>query len=190
MDEPKPIRSYRTRLSAEELGQRKRDRQRAYYVKNREKLLAQSKEWAAANPDAAKTRAKNYRDRNREELRERWKEDQRKRRASRTPEEHQAYKDALRRSVFKTKYGITVEEYDQQLARQNGVCAICKSSETSNDHYNGKPRRLAVDHDPITNKVRGLICRSCNLLLGNLGDTLENAKRYTEYLENPPWRTK
>src|SRR5437016_3981322 len=52
------------------------------------------------------------------------------------------------------KYDITVDQYKMLLERQNGVCAICGLPP--------KTRRLAVDHDHITKRVRGLLCFRCN----------------------------
>ena len=55
------------------------------------------------------------------------------------------------------KYGITHEDYDSMLKEQGNVCAICK-----------KPpkKKLDVDHCHTTGKVRGLLCRACNVLVG------------------------
>jgi hypothetical protein len=58
---------------------------------------------------------------------------------------------------LETVYGITVQEYDAMLARQGGVCKLCKR----------KPERtLCVDHCHVTGKVRGLLCGHCNSMLG------------------------
>src|SRR6476469_6189244 len=69
----------------------------------------------------------------------------------------------VRKSHLKRTYGITFEEYDFMLDRQNGVCAICKG-------VHG--RRLAVDHNHETGKVRGLLCGSCNAALFLLEDSI------------------
>lgn len=58
-----------------------------------------------------------------------------------------------KKSVLKSKYGITWGEYQEMFERQNGVCAICKKTEEN--------RMLAVDHrHDETKKVRGLLCGS------------------------------
>lgn len=62
-----------------------------------------------------------------------------------------------RRNALYRKLGITNEDYERMLAEQCGVCAIC-----------GKPpksKRLHVDHNHKTLKVRGLLCYSCNTKL-------------------------
>lgn len=67
----------------------------------------------------------------------------------------------VRKVALKYRYGITPEQYDQMCDTQKGLCAIC-----------GRPprrgKRLAVDHNHITNQVRGLLCGSCNMRLGVL----------------------
>jgi hypothetical protein len=70
------------------------------------------------------------------------------------------------------KYGITPEKYFILLEKQNGRCLICK---------NVSERRLAVDHDRVTGKIRGLLCTNCNLGIGFFRDSpilLESAAKY------------
>ena len=57
--------------------------------------------------------------------------------------------------------------------RQGNVCGICKTP--------GKP--LCVDHCHATGKVRGLLCRDCNLGLGNYKDNPVFTRAATAYLE-------
>lgn len=53
--------------------------------------------------------------------------------------------------------GVTDEEYARMLAAQGGGCAICGAKP--------KTRRLHVDHDHASGKVRGLLCHRCNRAL-------------------------
>ena len=72
-------------------------------------------------------------------------------------------------------YGISLADYEQMLADQNGVCKIC-----------GKPDpdfALSVDHCHKTGKVRGLLCGSCNFGLGKFYDSPNLLRRAAEYLE-------
>jgi hypothetical protein len=71
-------------------------------------------------------------------------------------EERKAYN---KRKNFKFKYGISVEEYDELLAAQGGLCAIC-----------GQEKKLFLDHDHVSKRVRGLLCRNCNVALGHFYD--------------------
>lgn len=72
--------------------------------------------------------------------------------------------ESKRKSNFKHRYKITIEEYDELFAKQNGVCAICEKKESLTK--SGKVHALAVDHNHETMKVRGLLCMNCNTRLG------------------------
>jgi hypothetical protein len=67
-----------------------------------------------------------------------------------------------RQTSLKQRYGLTLEDYDNLLQLQNGVCAICGRPPRGKT----KGRRLYVDHDQTTGRVRGLLCPSCNTTLG------------------------
>ena len=92
---------------------------------------------------------------------------------------------ADRKYRLKSKFGMTLEQYDAMFKRQGGRCAICRKP----------PRRiaLAVDHDhkkrgrPI-DAVRGLLCPYCNRwVLGHArGWTPKMFRVAADYLENPP----
>lgn len=84
---------------------------------------------------------------------------------------------------FKRKYGITIEEYNKLLEKQNYVCEICKNKETSVDGKNGSKRKLAVDHCHNSNKIRGLLCWRCNSMIGRLNEDVTLLKKMIVYLE-------
>jgi hypothetical protein len=77
-------------------------------------------------------------------------------------------------------YGITVHDYDAMLAAQKNVCAICLQTSKGT-----KRKRLHVDHDHQTGAIRGLLCVSCNIILGRWNDSPEIARRAVEYLLKP-----
>lgn len=79
---------------------------------------------------------------------------------------------------LKTMYGITIEEYDDMLKRQNGVCAICLKPESQS--Y----RRLAVDHNHTTGKVRALLCYGCNRGIGSFKENPDSLRSAADYLES------
>ena len=88
---------------------------------------------------------------------------------------------AGRRWRIGKRYGLTVEECDLKLEQQSGLCAICKQPEVSSDPRTGIIRRLAIDHDHLTNQFRGLLCINCNQALGKFKDDillLESAIAY------------
>lgn len=71
---------------------------------------------------------------------------------------------AQRRRVLKHRYGLTLEQYDEMMEFQSGVCAIC-----GEENESGQP--LYVDHCHESGKVRGLLCRRCNTLIGCAEDS-------------------
>lgn len=89
----------------------------------------------------------------------------------------------FKHNMLKAKYGITIEQYQEMLNRQNGNCAICEQQETVIDGRSGKVRTLAVDHCHSTKKIRGLLCGSCNKAIGCLKDSLELLQKAYKYLE-------
>ena len=74
--------------------------------------------------------------------------------------------------------GCTPEQYVEMLQKQHDVCAICKSK-------NKTKRQLAVDHDHKTGKIRGLLCQRCNLVLGQLKESIALLKKMEKYLCRP-----
>ncbi len=53
--------------------------------------------------------------------------------------------------------GVTDADYERLLKAQHGHCALCPTKP--------KTRRLHVDHDHATGRVRGLLCYRCNRAL-------------------------
>lgn len=75
-----------------------------------------------------------------------------------------------RRAHLRRKYGITPEDVDAMLKEQGFKCKLCK-----------KPLRSTpfVDHDHKTGRVRGLLCRACNISVGHSEKlNLEDLKEY------------
>jgi hypothetical protein len=86
-------------------------------------------------------------------------------------------------------FGITLAEYNDILAAQNGVCAICGNPPTiimgvrSRRKGRAVRPRLVVDHDHQTNAVRGLLCTPCNRGIGFLNDDPKRIRAALDYLE-------
>jgi len=72
---------------------------------------------------------------------------------------------------IKYRYGLTPDTYAEILTGQNNLCAICK---TDSD--------LVIDHDHVTNKVRGFLCNNCNVALGMFKDSVMLLKSGIKYL--------
>lgn len=121
-----------------------------YYQANKEKYAAKSKAWREKNPERAKeNRRRNYLENKERALK---------------------YSTEYNR---RRKIGISPEEYDKLLEKQNGVCAICNLECT---------RALAADHCHITKKIRGLLCNNCNRGLGHFKDNPTILRRAIVYL--------
>lgn len=89
-----------------------------------------------------------------------------------------AYREKERRYNL-ARYKITAEEYDRLTKEQGGLCALCKQPAT-----NGTGKRLHVDHDHTTGRVRGLLCHGCNTGLGAFGESAELLNVAADYLRS------
>ncbi len=78
-----------------------------------------------------------------------------------------------RRRKLKSKYGLSLEDYEDLFTAQGGKCAICS--------YGGS-KPLCVDHDHSTGKVRGLLCGLCNSMLGRFDDRKDILQKAQDYL--------
>lgn len=73
-----------------------------------------------------------------------------------------------RRAKLKHYYQLTVSVYNKMFKQQKGCCAICGR------HQSELLRRLDIDHDHKTGKIRGLLCTGCNRNLGRF----EKGRKY------------
>jgi ribosomal protein L36 len=81
---------------------------------------------------------------------------------------------------FKYKYGISLEDFDLMLQKQNYKCKICGKPHVEDD----KENRLYVDHCHKTGEIRHLLCRRCNTGLGLFEDNIQLFKNCINYLHN------
>ncbi len=93
---------------------------------------------------------------------------------------HQKHKrsliDGIRDRAYKSKYGISLQDYIGLCSKQKGLCAICLNPP--------KKYRLAVDHDHKTNKVRGLLCFPCNrVVIGRIDSIPGFLSRLLRYIK-------
>ncbi|WP_446214246.1 endonuclease VII domain-containing protein [Micromonospora sp. IBSANI012] len=75
------------------------------------------------------------------------------------------------------RYGIGEKEFQELLAEQGGVCAICGGED---------PQHL--DHDHRTGWVRGILCFNCNGGLGQFRDSPTRLARAITYLRGTTWQ--
>ena len=80
---------------------------------------------------------------------------------------------------LKKKYGISVEQFAEMWASQNGKCANTRCSTLL---FRGKGG-FGIDHCHSTGKVRGLLCMKCNVSLGNVEDNISKLIGLIFYLK-------
>lgn len=66
---------------------------------------------------------------------------------------------------LQSMHGIAIEDFEEMLAIQGGMCAICGHSDMSDRKF-----FPVVDHCHKTGRIRGLLCANCNHGLGKFKD--------------------
>ena len=100
------------------------------------------------------------------------------------PEEHRARNKTWREAnpeqerarKIKYRHGLSQDEFNAMLEAQGNVCAICGTAKWGSQGPH-------VDHDHKTEKIRGILCKTCNVGLGQLGDCVERIRDALGYLE-------
>ena len=170
----------------------------------REKQRISKKNWVKNNPEKVarynektKEQRKKYRELNKESIKigqQKWYEKNKERISILRKENYQLNKEEIQKNQhsYRNKpsskkrsrnyslmrmYGIDTNVYNQILESQNYTCAICGSNETG-----GRGKYFSVDHCHVTKKVRGLLCKSCNIMLGEAKDNTRILSKAIEYL--------
>lgn len=97
---------------------------------------------------------------------ERDREKEKKRHSAYMKERRQTDPDALRINWERSRYGVAKEDLNDK------ACAIC-----------GGDKRLSIDHDHSSGRVRGLLCSPCNAGLGMFKDDPERLAKAIGYLK-------
>ena len=71
---------------------------------------------------------------------------------------------------------MTLERYNEMYMAQKGKCFLCGRHQSEI----GKP--LDVDHNHATGEVRSLLCRVCNLMVGQVENEADRIQRVRMYL--------
>ena len=87
------------------------------------------------------------------------------------------YRQTRRVYHLKTKYGLTIAQYENMFHQQNGKCAICLEKFEKMD-----AKHIHIDHNHINGQIRQLLCNGCNCALGNLNENITIFKRAVKYL--------
>lgn len=133
---------------------------RSHYEKqlinsNKERQLENCKKWNLANKERKANSSKQYREK-----------------AKKLP----GYKEFSRNRALKRCYGITSEDYNKMIFEQDFKCKLCLNSPASD-------KRLHVDHNHDTGKVRGLLCHQCNWYLGKIDRDVHLLERISDYIK-------
>jgi Recombination endonuclease VII len=129
----------------------------AYVQRNRAALTYRKRQRRLANLDAVRAKGREWDAANKDKIKAK-----------------NARRD-YRWLAIQQKYGITREQWEALLVSQGGRCAVCQTD-------NPVPRTWSVDHDHITGKVRGLLCRRCNTGLGCFRDDIDRMVSAIDYL--------
>lgn len=89
---------------------------------------------------------------------------------------HQLMSKLSRRKCSLTKF-------EAMKKKQKNRCAICRRPERKINKTTGKAISLSIDHNHATGQIRGLLCWSCNLVIGHMNDEPELLRKAIEYLE-------
>lgn len=144
---------------------KEKDKSRAQ--KWREDNPEKARRWEAANPESRKAAGRRYYATHRVKCLEKYRVARRKA----TDRWQAANPEKMRAAHLRRSYGITLPEFLEIQQSQNGLCAICKFKKAE-----------YVDHSHATEKVRGLLCRNCNLGLGYFKDDFYCLIRAASYI--------
>ena len=92
---------------------------------------------------------------------------------------------------IKVRYGLSQDDWLWMLKEQNYQCKICRKKLKERADKEGdrrrnntaKDKRVIVDHDHKTDRVRGMLCNNCNLLLGHADDDVTILNSAIVYLK-------
>ena len=86
-----------------------------------------------------------------------------------------AYSKRHHRKQHLKQYGLSEEDYALLFTLQNGRCAICNDPQPVDQTF-------SVDHDHDTQVVRSLLCRGCNVGIGQFREDPKRLEAAIQYL--------
>jgi carbamoylphosphate synthase small subunit len=149
-------------------------------AENKEKSAEYQKQWRLNNPEKAKEHSKRSREKRKAKIKKyqkAWILKNKDKHTAKSKEWYQKNKDKVRNRLLMKSFGISLDEYNRLFKEQEGKCAICGREETA------RTKILAVDHCHKTGKLRKLLCRACNVGIGNLQDSIELLEKAIMYLK-------
>ena len=151
-----------------------------YRLANKEKIKEQKKQYRLAN----KEKIKQYRMDNKEKINQ-YNRQYRKANKELYEKYYHDNKEKILSQLLVRRYGITLEERDQMILKQDNKCARCHLP------FEGiGTERLApvIDHDHSfpkgdPNSVRSIVHNICNLMMGSHNDSIEDLQLSIVYLK-------
>lgn len=143
--------------------------------------LKASREWKARNKAAVQEYSKLWNEANKElrkELKKKWDAENVAHRKAYAKEFKTKRPDYFKEKHLAYSYGMPIAEYEKMRMAQNCRCAVCGKHEEDTHR-----KRLFVDHDHSTGKIRALLCQQCNTALGMVNDDKDLLFALVGYLE-------
>lgn len=92
-------------------------------------------------------------------------------------------KPGARARHLRQKYDLTEGEFEAMLVGQGCRCAICgEHAAASNPQGRPTDQAFRVDHNHRDGEVRGLLCNTCNRVLGLFNDDVDRFMAAAAYL--------
>jgi len=145
--------------------EKRREYDKKYYEKNKDKIKKRWKEYCEKNKDKIKEYTKQYM------------KDYNEKNKERAKEYYKKNKEKRKEYNLKKYYNITAAQFNQMLINQNYSCDICNTPLLlKKDSY--------VDHDHETKKVRGLLCINCNFGISHVKENIVTIQKAINYINS------
>jgi len=143
-----------------------KDYHKIWYQAHKNERKIYYRNWYQAHKEQRREYVKNYRLKNREKFREYYRMYIRN------------HKEYVKNEVLKVRYGLTIEDFNNLLKKQDYKCAICGEPLDLSSRF-----KVHIEHNHKTGKVRGIVCNKCNQGLGGFRDNIEYLQKAIEYLK-------
>lgn len=135
------------------------DRNRLYYLENKDRINEVTRQWDLENKDKVSERSKRYYLKKRDRI-----------------------DIAAQRREY--KYKMSSEQYQRLLEEQNHACAICgKVNANGRDLYVDHDHSCCFGNKSCGECIRGLLCHKCNAAIGLFNDSAESLNKAAEYIK-------
>lgn len=159
-----------------------------YYIEHKDELSDNMKQWRKEHEGELKEYFIEYGNKNKKKLKikhQKYYEEHKDEILKKAKKHNKENPELVKSGRLKRTYGITLEQYNLILEKQDSRCAGCLVHKNRVDKY------FAVDHDhsccagrkSCGQCIRGLLCSSCNMVLGGVEDNLNTLLRLVTYLK-------